>query len=78
MDLAIYVIYGGDNGTNGCDLAGFSEVVTFASHFMSTRPPPLSHPIGVLLVLAIPVKNYLKWRENSASYALNSWWIVRL
>ena len=22
-----------------------------------------SHPVGVLLVLATPVKNYLKWRE---------------
>ena len=25
--------------------------------------PPLSHPIGVLVVLATPVKNYLKWQE---------------
>ena len=44
-------------------LAGFSQDVAFARHFMATRPPPPSHPIGVLLVLATPVKNYLKWQE---------------
>ena len=34
MDLAAYMIRGGENGTNGCHFAGFSEVVTFA------KPPP--------------------------------------
>ena len=24
---------------------------------------PLSHPVGVLLILATPVKSYLKWWE---------------
>ena len=33
-----------------------------ASSWLPAHPPP-SHPIGVLVVLAMPVKNYLKWRE---------------
>ena len=43
--------------------AGFSEDVAITYHFVVTRPPPPSHPIGVLLVLAMSVKNYLKWWE---------------
>ena len=54
---------GGENATNECHLVGFGEDVTFARHFVATHPPPPSHPIGVLLVLVTPVKNYLKWRE---------------
>ena len=56
------MICGGENGTNGCHLAGFSEDVAFAHHFVATRLPPPSHPVGVLVVLAMPVKNYLKWQ----------------
>ena len=52
---------GGENGTNGSHFPVFSEDVAFARHFVATRPP--SHPIGVLVVLATPVKSYLKWRE---------------
>ena len=44
-------------------LAVFSEDVTFAYHFVATRLPHLSHPIGLLVVLATPVKNYLKCQE---------------
>ena len=33
-----------------------------ATSWLPARPPP-SHPIGVLLILATPVKNYLKWQE---------------
>ena len=33
-----------------------------ATLWLPTHPPP-SHPIGVLVVLATLVKNYLKWRE---------------
>ena len=40
MDLAACAICGGGNGTNGCHLAGFSEEVAFACHFVATRPPP--------------------------------------
>ena len=50
------MICGGANDTNGCHLAVFSEDVAFAHHFVAT------HPVGVLVVLTIPVKNYLKWR----------------
>ena len=34
------VICGGKNGTNGCHLAGFSEYVAFACHFLATCLPP--------------------------------------
>ena len=29
----------GENGTNECHLAGFSEEIAFASHFVATHPP---------------------------------------
>ena len=58
-------------------LAGFGEDVPFARHFVATHPPPLSHPVGVLLVLATPVKKS-KMAGNSASYSPNSWWVDRL
>ena len=35
----------------------FCEDVAFAQNLVSTHPPT---PIGVLVVLATPVKNYLK------------------
>ena len=57
------VICGGENGPNGCHLAGSSEDEAFACHFVATRTPPPSHSVGVLLVLANPVKKYLKWWE---------------
>ena len=47
-----------------------------ATSWLPARPPP-SHPIGVLLVLATPVK-LSKMAGNSASYSSNSWWIDRL
>ena len=49
------VICGGENDTNGCHLAGFIEDVAFARHFVATHPPPPSHPVGVLLVMATPL-----------------------
>ena len=39
----------------------FSEYIAFARYFMANCQPPPSHPVGVLVVLAMPVKNYLKW-----------------
>ena len=54
---------GSENGTNASQLAVFSEDVAFSRYFVAPCPPPLFHPIGVLVVLATPVKNYLKWRE---------------
>ena len=63
MDLAAYVTRGGENGTSGCHLAVFSKDIAFTCHLVAPRLPPPSHPIGVLVVLAAPVKNYLKWWE---------------
>ena len=40
--------------------------------FVATRLPPPSHPIGVLLVLAMPVKILSKMARNSAIYSPNS------
>ena len=51
---------GGENATNGSHLAVFSEDIAFACHFVAPCPSPPSHPIGVLVVLAMPVKNHLK------------------
>ena len=45
--------------------------------WLPTHPPP-SHPAGVLLILATPVKKLSKTVGNSASYSPNSWWIDRL
>ena len=67
---------GGENDTNGCHLAGFSEDVAFARQFVDSHPPPPSHPAGVLLILATPVK-LSTMAGNSASYSPNSWWIGR-
>ena len=33
-----------------------------ATSWLYAHPLPF-HPVGVLLVLATPVKNYLKWRK---------------
>ena len=52
MDL-LCVICGSENGTNGHYLAAFSVDVVFACL-------PHAHPIGVLAVLAMPVKSYLE------------------
>ena len=73
MDLAACVICGGENSTDGCHLAGFSEDVAFANHFVATCPPPPSYPIGVLPVLATPVKKLSKMAENLANYSSSSW-----
>ena len=43
-----------------------------ATSWLPTHPPP-SHPVGVLLVLATPVKKLSKMAGNSASYSPNSW-----
>ena len=63
MSLAMHLA-GGENDTNGCHLADFSEDVAFAHHFVAT---PLFHPTRVLLVLAMPVKSLSKKAGNSAT-----------
>ena len=51
-------------------MAGFSEDIAFACHFVATRLP--THHVGVLLVLATPVNKLSKMAANSANYLLNS------
>ena len=53
IDLATVCDVWGENGTNGYHLAVFSVDVAFACHFVATHHPLLSHPIGVLVVLAM-------------------------
>ena len=63
MSLAIVLLCvtcGGENGTNGSHFPVLNEDVAFVHHFVATRPPPPSHPVVVLLVLATPVKNLSK------------------
>ena len=62
---------GGENGTNGCYLAVFSENIVFAHHFVAPNHPL---PIGVLVVfvVATTVKKLSKMVDNSASYTVNS------
>ena len=43
-----------------------------ATWWLPTHPRP-SHPVGVLLVLATPVKKRSKMAGNLASYSPNSW-----
>ena len=50
-----------DTQTNGSHFPVYSEEVAFAHHFVGTHLLPPSHPIGLLMVLAMPVK-YLKWQ----------------
>ena len=45
----------GENCASGYHLAVLSVDAAFDYHFMATHPLP-SYPIGVLVVLAIPVK----------------------
>ena len=64
MDFAACVICGGEDGTNGSHLVGFSEDVSFTCHSVATRPLPTGPPtlsVGVLLVLATPVKTGWKF-----------------
>ena len=52
------VICGGENDTNGCHLAGFSEDVAFARYFVAIHSP-CRKATGI----GYASKNYLKWRE---------------
>ena len=63
MNLApFYVIYSGENGTNGCHLADFSEDVIIAHHFVATHLPPLP-PYKSATGIGYTSKNNLKWQE---------------
>ena len=56
-------ICGCENGHDGCHLAGFSEDIAFAHHFMATRLPPLL-PYRSASGIGYASKNYLKWWET--------------
>ena len=58
-------------------LSVFNLDVSFTHHFLATYLTAPSHPIGVLVILDMPV-NLSKMVGNSASYPLNSWLIDRL
>ena len=48
LTLSLCALCGGENDTNGCHLAGFSEDVAFAHHFVAYPPTPHpAHPVGV-------------------------------
>ena len=67
------MICGGENGTSGCHLAGFSEDVAFACHFVATLPPYRS-----ATDIGYTSKKLSKMAGNLASHSLDSWWIDRL
>ena len=79
------MICGGENGTNGCRLAGFSEDVDFARHFIATCLPPTLPPYRRATGIGYASRNYVSTMVgkeimvvgNSASYSPNSWWIDR-
>ena len=53
-------------------LAVFSIDVAFAHRFVATHPSPPSHPVRILMVLAMTVKKLPKMTGNLASYLPNS------
>ena len=78
MDLAVCVICGGENGTNGCHLADFSEDIAFACHFVATCLPPALPPCRSVTGISYNSKKLYKMASYSASYSLNSWLIDKL
>ena len=63
------MICGGENGTNKCHLAGFSEDIAFAHDFVAIRSPPTLPPAPTLQPyrsdtgIGYASKNYLKGKE---------------
>ena len=51
----------GENGTNGRHLSIFSVAIAFVCNFIAPHPSLYIIEL-VLVVLAMPVKSYLKWR----------------
>ena len=62
MDLAALCDVWTCNDTNGIHLAVFSVDMAFSLHFVAPHPSPPSRPIKLLVVLAMPVTNYIKWQ----------------
>ena len=68
MDLAASSDMWRWNGTNGCHLAGFSEDVTFACHFVAPHLPPTLPPYKSASGVGYTTKKLSKMVGNSASY----------
>ena len=52
----------------GCYLAGFSEDIAFARHFVATRSPPPSLPVRSATGIGYASKKLTKMVGNLASY----------
>ena len=78
LAMLLCVICGGENDTNGCHLAGFSEDVAFTHHFVATHLPPTLPPCRSATGIGYASKKLSKMAGNSVSYSPNSWWIDRL
>ena len=61
------------NGTNGCHLAGFSEDIAFACHFVATCPSPTLPPYRSVSGIGYVSKQLSKMAGNLASYSPNNW-----
>ena len=58
-----YTVYGGNNDTSRCHLAVFSINIAFYTILLLPTHPPQTYPVKVLVVLATPMKNNLKYWE---------------
>ena len=67
------MICGGENRTNRRHLAGFSEDVAFAHHFVATHLPPTLLPYRSAIGIGYASKKLSKMAGNSASYSPNIW-----
>ena len=61
------MICGGENDTNGCHLADFSEDVAFACHLVATHPPPTLPPYNSATGIGYASKSLFKKVGNSAT-----------
>ena len=62
MDIAGFVICGGENGTNGCHLTVYSEDIAFAHHFVVNHQHPILQPCRSVCGICYSSKNHLKWQ----------------
>ena len=55
MDLTVCVICVDENGTSECHLDVFTVDVAFACHFVVPAHSSPTHPVRVVVVVAMPV-----------------------
>ena len=68
MDLAVLCDCTGENDTNGCHLAVFSEDKSFIYHFVDTCPLSTLQPCRNASGIGYTSKNYLKWQANQLAF----------